>query len=426
MWGDIMKNYSYALELTKQKLSKKYPLNNEALILRDTRLQLRLTLEEVSKQICTPSYLSRIENGEIKPKSMILEKLYTRLAIPLNFKAASPYHWIKPFRIALEHYNLQYLQEAIQKESSTYYYQTILQKFILDLTINHLDETSSHYNHLLIFQDSMHLEELELFYHYVGLYFNHHHSLSLQYLRLASQINKKLGNRDTLLSLHFAQQYFKYGHLNRGIHHLQDATQFFSDNHLIKYMIDCELLLCDYYIKNQIFGKAKPLLFKLYHYLKFQDDYQHFVSLLVIIGHYYTMNTQYDEAEKMYLEALQLNPKLNEGFISLLELYHCSNQSQKQIQLIQWIKKDQTYTNRQLLIQSNYYEFLNESTFSEKFRIFLQKEAMPNAKDSLNFRYYYKYTHSLIEYYESIGKYKAALKLYHDLKEKGILYQFAT
>lgn len=421
-----MKNYSYAVELTKQKLSNKHPLNNHTLILRDTRLQLGLTLEEVSKQICTPSYLSRIEKGEVKPKSIMLEKLYTRLAIPLNFKADHPYRWIKPFRLALEQYNLQYLHEGIQTEILTYYYQQILKKFILKLTAGNLDEITSHYNYLLTFQDDMHLDELELFYHYVGLYFSHHYSLSLQYLRLASQLNKKMSKQDTLLSLHFAQHYFKYGHFNRGIHHLQDATQFFSNNHFMKYMIDCELLLCDYYIKHQIFSKARPLLFKLYHYLKFQDDYQHFISLLVIIGHYHKMNNQYDEAEKMYLEALQLNPKFIEGFVALLELYHCSNQSHKQFQLTQWIKQDQIHTNTQLLIQSNYYEFLNESNFSDKFRVFLLKEAMPNAKNNLDFRYYYKYTHTLIEYYESIGKYKSALKLYHDLKEKGILYQFAT
>lgn len=52
--------------------------------LRETRLRKGYTQEEVSYGICTPAFLSRIENGAQKPGRLILEKLFERLGTENN------------------------------------------------------------------------------------------------------------------------------------------------------------------------------------------------------------------------------------------------------------------------------------------------------------------------------------------------------
>ena len=55
-----MKNYQSAKKLTQLRLSSAFHLH-PGIIIRDKRLHLNLTLNEVSATICDPSTLSKIE-----------------------------------------------------------------------------------------------------------------------------------------------------------------------------------------------------------------------------------------------------------------------------------------------------------------------------------------------------------------------------
>lgn len=416
----------YATKLTETKLTHPSRLTHDGLLLRDYRLKLGLTLAEASQDICTSSYLSRLENGSTSPNPMLLKKLSERLRIPPESEQTTKVDWVSPFRLALHQHDLKVLEWLIRDGMTTYHYQKVLQTFVYDVTIQKFHHLKLNHDYLLCFQAYMSIEELQLFYHYVGTYYVSQATpeLSIHYYRLSLQLNKRTLQQDGILSLSLARYYFKYGNPNRGIHHLQDALSLFTNELFMKYKIDCELLLCYYYIKSHIYSKAKPLLSKLHYILKFNDPYKQFPSYLLVLGCYYLEIHRYLEAEKRYEQALRLQPHLPEGIICLLELYHHSKDSAKQLILIKRLQKEATSLPRSLFIQMTYYNFLSEGSITETFRIFLQKEAIPNAITTASYTYYYYYCHSLIQYYEYIGKYKPALKLHQLLKENCCLTPF--
>lgn len=416
----------YATKLTETKLTSPSQFKHSGLLLRDHRLKLGLTLSEASLHICTSSYLSRLEKGTASPTPAILKKLSKRLHITSTTEQTITKDWISPFRLALHQHDLKLLERLINNSLTTYHYQKILQIFVFDVINQKTSELKLNHDYLLLFQDYMTLEELQLFYHYVGTYYENEANpeLSLHYFRLALRLNRKNPQQDGLLFLSLAKHYFKHGNPNRGIHHLQDALSLFTDELFIKYKIDCELLLCYYYVKSHIYSKAKPLLHKLHYLLKFNDPYEQYPSYLLVLGGYYLETNRYLEAEKRYQQALRLNPHRLEGILCLLELYHHSKDVTKQCKFIEQLELKAQSLPKSLIIQMNYYKFLYQESLTESFRLFLQKEAIPDAIQTANFNYYYYYSCSLIEYYEKVGKYKLALKLYQELKNKRCLTPF--
>ncbi len=52
--------------------------------LQKSRLSRGMTLIELAKGLCTPSFLSQIENGRVRPSHNILSALASRLSVPMD------------------------------------------------------------------------------------------------------------------------------------------------------------------------------------------------------------------------------------------------------------------------------------------------------------------------------------------------------
>ena len=55
--------------------------SNVGRIIKLKRIEIQITQEELSKDICTPSYLSKIENNIVKANETIYKMLFNKLGI---------------------------------------------------------------------------------------------------------------------------------------------------------------------------------------------------------------------------------------------------------------------------------------------------------------------------------------------------------
>ena len=408
-----MNYYKNALQVLEMKINSPKPISHVGLTLRESRIRQHQTLEFVSDKICTPATLSKIELGMIHPSPKILQNLLKRLTLDsIPDIKKSPHHdWLSSFRLVLDQGNLHYLESIYQISSEPYPYQTVLKQFVINLTLSHLNQIHLTYEYLLNFQPYMSLEECLLFYHFVGVYHLKLENpiLTIKYYRLAFKLSQHLKLENSLLSLHLAQYYFNFNHSIQAIHHLNDALQGFSSRYLMKYTLECELLLCEDYIKNHVYTKVPPLMFKLYHQLKLDDPFHYLNRLLNLMGDYYFKIKEYNQAERYYKKALFSESTAPSSLMKLLHLYYQSAQSTKQVSLIQKVKLNKDLP-QEIIYLIKYYEFLTHDPYGDLFRIFLLKEAIPVAIQSADFHQYERYATALINLYLEKGKYKMAFQ----------------
>lgn len=414
-----MKYYQNALKIIDTKFSNPIQYSHIAIILKDRRIKQNQTLEMVSYQICTPATLSKIESGTLSPSENLLNQLLNRLNLKkISPTPTHPYQWLNSFKQHLEQGSRNDLETIYHLKSESYPYQIVLKQFVINLTLDEPKITSKQYDYLLHFQIYMSIEECILFYHYVGLYYLKLKipSLAIKYYHLSFQLSQKSGQDVPLLHLHLAQYYFKINQSIRVISHLNDALTIFSSRYLIKYTIECELLLCEEYIKNELLNKANPLISKLYHQLQHHPDREPFYHILNLVGDYYLKIKDYKQAEQYYKKAIDLNDSPLISLCKLLELYHQSNQYSKQISLIEQVKQHSNLP-KDLEALTTYYDFLFHNPTSDLFRIFLLKEAIPTALKYGHYADLERYSDALIKFYLENGKYKLAFQTQHKLIE---------
>lgn len=104
-------------------------------ILKNERIGQNRSQRDICYGICVPSYLSKIENGEVKPDEEILEKLYKRLNIEY-LGDGERYRYLKE-KIEQFFFNLEYFLdcEEIYKELCSYDRQLSSSKLAIDWLI---------------------------------------------------------------------------------------------------------------------------------------------------------------------------------------------------------------------------------------------------------------------------------------------------
>jgi transcriptional regulator with XRE-family HTH domain len=80
----MSRNYKKLIEEQQQKLYQTGLQNSIGAIIRDERIKQQLTQSELSKGVCSVSYLSKIESGHYDNKNLYLQEIIQRLGIEVH------------------------------------------------------------------------------------------------------------------------------------------------------------------------------------------------------------------------------------------------------------------------------------------------------------------------------------------------------
>lgn len=402
-----MKQYEYAKKLTQSRLNFTPPIH-PGILIRDKRTYLNLTLTEVAIGICNPSTLSKIESGNYCPNSTILHSLYERLNLETDSKFDSS-DYLSLVRLRLYQHDLTSLKQL----KTSLHYQSVFIHFICSVLERDYASLQKQNHILQKMMNCMALEELQIYYLMLGRYYCEIYEglLAKNYYQLSYDITTKLHLVDPLLLLSLAQYYTLSNDAFKAIDCTHEALHEFKRYYSMKYIIDCELLLCYQYIKQGLVTKAHPLLKQLANKLNHSDPYNQYLTLYHLYGHYYLALNDNQSAEKMYLEPT-LNHQLSHNILlALIELYYQSSQSSKLTELLSYLVKQKHKSPQFYFIKYQYYYYLIHHPKSEFFRLFLIKEAIPFAKKQHDYEGFHLFSKTLIKYYQNLRKYKEALHI---------------
>ncbi len=162
-----MREYEYAKKLTYSRLSSNPPLHFGAII-RDKRLHLKLTLDEVAKHICNPSTLSKIETTGFSANPLLLSKIYDKLKIT-EVPSLKHSNWLEPIRILLYQYDCITLNHLSLKTS--FHYQGRLIEFCSLMIKKKYSLAQQQIPTIQKMMAYMSLEELQFYYLFLGRYY---------------------------------------------------------------------------------------------------------------------------------------------------------------------------------------------------------------------------------------------------------------
>ena len=114
--------------------------NNKKLIgsiIKFNRINNNISQKELSKGICVPSYLSRIENGELLPSEDVLSIIFSRLGLKFNDSpdfVNKGVNYLKEFFNNLNYNEFDYTNELfdiLEKDEDNYLSSPLIMDYLL-------------------------------------------------------------------------------------------------------------------------------------------------------------------------------------------------------------------------------------------------------------------------------------------------------
>lgn len=198
---------------------------------------------------------------------------------------------------------------------------------------------------------------------------------------------------------------------------ITEALSQFSHYYSMKHIIDCELLRCYEYIRQNLLLEVSVLLERLSTKLNHSDPYHQRATLFNLYGDYFVILEDYDSAEKMYLQATLNNEFPSETILSLIKLYYHSSQTSKLNGLLAQLEQKKFDFKHENHLKHQYYYYLIHHPNSELFRIFLLKKAIPFAQKQHDYQGFKLFLKTLSQLYITLHKYKEAVQILVPLYE---------
>lgn len=408
-----MENYENSKLYVKEKIKNLYSKHHEGFFIREARLRQGLTQKQVAENICTISYLSRIETGAAKPNSTLLKKLSRKLNIDPEQNHHSQ-EWLPIFKVLVCQHSFPLLKKFIETPTS-YDYQKSLKQFCFAIIHEQYDIAREKKRILHKLEPFFLLEELQLYYLFLSVYYQNdfQSSLTIKYANLSLKIAAHLKINDPYLLLHLACYHFKAQLAAKGFFYLEKALNYFREIYATKYIIDCELILCRESIKLKHFKHAKLIIDRLKNILNYHDPYNQYPMLLDINAFFFECKKNYSLAEQYYQKALSLR-RSGEATLALIKLYYHTNEPKKLQKLLTSIDPQQF--NLSINLKIRYYYLLSSNPYHKDLPRLLSKEAIPLAREDHDSHYVSLYMESLIAYYKHHSKYKASVDVFQQLK----------
>ena len=407
-----MDNLIKSRRYTDINIESGYTNHHKGFFVKEARLNQGYTLEEVSKNICTASYLSKIESGVATPNKEMIEKLKTRLIIKFP-KHGNNNRWVDMIRTAIYHDDLAFLKKYQSLDCTCIYQKTLVNFFIAVLDGDYrladsckkfVDKLESHFLP----------NELQFYYLFLSIHYwnNGQAKLGFGYARLAFDISRRLGIDDPYLFFNIAKYYFQIENLHLGFSYLEKALVMFKDFYATKWIVRCELLLCKEKLKVGDFLDVEERLDILENMFKCSDDFGSHSDLSNVKGMFLEYSGDYDGANRYYLQSLEQSKDAeNEcSVIGVVRIYFHQGKFSELRSFVEGI--DAKGFRGGAMQELEYYYFKSEEELGSDFIAFLRKDAIPQAIDDWDLYRLEKYAQEMMDHYERNNKYKAAVESY--------------
>ncbi|MFU8692713.1 helix-turn-helix domain-containing protein (plasmid) [Rossellomorea sp. FS2] len=221
------------------------------------RVQLNMTQEELSRGICSISYLSKLENLKVESSNEeVLELLLERLNIDLSQLSSGEeterdlITWYKSIQIrdmisAKKHYSKlkSFFDSNVFMPELTYWFEIICLRYFA--LLNDHTEMETKLKKLSKLKKNFNIKQQIYLNYFTGIYYckKKNFELGLQYLNQTEKQFKEENLRDQEIDFHLA---LTYSHLNKvplAIYHTRIALEIFNEKSLFHRSIDCQMLI---------------------------------------------------------------------------------------------------------------------------------------------------------------------------------------
>lgn len=414
-------------------------------VIRSERLKKNMKQSYLAKGICSPSYLSKIENNSTEPSDEILYLISEKLGIELNFKDKNVDKLGKDKRLYLneiykeisiqrsENYAEQVYKELTElkfsfNDNDFYLYCLVNLRVLVILKDN--KSIMSLLNPLMRDKEKLNDYESYLLSKILGMFYFVNNNLkdSIENFEDALNISKHV----KLPSWDQADLYYMYSLASlsnqqnvKAIEYSEMSLKFFNENFLFERSIE-SLIIQGIAYKNSLDYKASLKSYqRAMEIVEKFNNYKFKSIIFQNLGSLYTKLEDYNLALKYYLKSLKLKNNLDKKLITILSIIQIYSRLQEFHEMNMWVQKgfEEIGENKeyeQYIIHFNVYKLLGEGD-NEEIELYLPK-AIQYFEKIKDYRHTYKYCIRMALLLQSVKKYKSASFYF----EKAFHFQNAT
>ncbi|MCL1950617.1 MAG: helix-turn-helix domain-containing protein [Turicibacter sp.] len=301
--------------------------------LKEARIRKGMTQEEATKGICDPSFLSKIESLQTAwdEDSLICQQLKTRVGAVFSQNADGP--WLQRYYPMLWGHKSQKLKLVIDGMAEGFQKQVLLLILYVILGMPALGQclVQTYFSKL---EPYLSPSELRLYYLCIGCYYVGYDSA--YYLLNALRMARYSRLQDPYLNMVLARHLLS-SPLDWKFHPLlRVAEQHFLSGGYAFSHIQCLLLQCQGFLKDEVLAMAGPMLARL-KTLSSQMEGSQKAHLLMLLGISSQLSNQPKDAETHFTRSLMLSKKygdqaLFEACLIRLAALYSYHQKEKKLQ----------------------------------------------------------------------------------------------
>ncbi|PUB15940.1 helix-turn-helix domain-containing protein [Paenisporosarcina sp. OV554] len=415
-------------------------MNNFGHVIKLERIRRNMKQITLAQGVCTPSYLSKIENNSIIPSQEVIDLLLNRLELSItqnkNLDDDSYLAHIREIYFnAIMNKDRELVAQQLKKinnehylfsDSSNYY---TYQLMVLRLTLiaqKTRDDTSELILALSELSSNFNDHQTFLFHTCVGnfYYFKHDYALALKAFEQAYNAHQNASALDWetadfyyMLSLIYLNQQ----RLVICIEFIQKALSYFKDNFYYHRAIECYLVLSVAQKRSFKLDEAQETL-QLAKRITIQLNLEkHFFMIFHNLGSILAQRGDWEKAIEHYIESMTLSDEAEVKLMSIISIVQEFSKQGNANKVIEWAQKGiqisldeenpdlQLYHHHLNIYISKYSDYLNfEQIILKAIQFF---------KNTNDYIYIYKYYTFLAEYFYEKNKYKNAAKYYSAANE---------
>jgi len=385
--------------------------------IKEARLRKEMSLEDVCAGICSPSYLSKIENLEIPWDESNSKHQRLKQRLEIDFSNMPAGNWLKKYQKLIWSKNHTALSASIQRLKEGYHHRLLL--FALYVLLDTFSQARGMVGYLYKIEPYLSVYELQLLYYCLGNYLTG--PAQGYYLLNSLRMARYFRLQDPLLHLALAKYSFTVGAEFQSFRFLGIAEDLFQDIGAHSYYIDCLLLKCHGYLHFQLPGYAHFLLEKL-NPIKNQFAPDQKAAYFMVQGLYFQSLGQPKEAEKAFIRSLAVArrkspPIFERSLVYLTALYS----ERKRKKLLQKLLAHPAVSKRQLEkltdCKLEFYEKNSESSQTAmELMMQLRYHYFPQALDAQDSAFANACGQLMMAYYEDRGQYKKSIEIKRQLE----------
>ncbi|MGE7983663.1 tetratricopeptide repeat protein [Solibacillus sp. NPDC093137] len=414
-------------------------------VIRSERLKKNMKQSYLAKGICSPSYLSKIENNSTEPSEEILHLISEKLGIELNLENKN----VDKLGRDKRHYLSEIYKEITIQRNESYAEQVYKELSELKFSFNDNDfylyclvnlrvlvilkdnkTIMSLLNPLMRDKEKLNEYESYLLAKILGMFYFVNNNLKDSIGNFEEALN--ISKRVNLPSWDQADLFYMYSLASlsnqqnvKAIEYSEMSLKFFNENFLFERSIE-SLIIQGIAYKNSLDYKASLKSYqRAIEIVEKFNNYKFKSIIFQNLGALYTKLEDYNLALKYYLKSLKLKNNIDKKLITILSIIQIYSRLNEFHEMNMWVQKGleeigENTEYEQYIIHFNVYKLLGEGDI-EKIELYLPK-AIQYFEKIKDYRHTYKYCIRMALLLQSVKKYKSASFYF----EKAFHYQNVT